>query len=625
MSATITDLFCGAGGSSLGAELAGGELRLALNHWKRAIETHATNFQAADHDCNDVSALTTARIRRYPDSDILLASPECTNHSLAKGGKRRKPQASSLFDDGPAGDDEQERSRATMWDVCRFAEQKILKGKPYKAIVVENVPDAFWWGPERPGYKMGDGTLFDAWLIAMGALGYQHRIVLLNSMFAGPLTPGRSVPQSRDRMYVVFWLKGIREPDLRVEPLSWCPRCEALVEGRQTFKQVSLKKSAGRPWGDYGQQYFYTCPACVGTVFPGAVPAEDAIDWTLPITRIGDRRQPLKASTRGRIRRGWERVRSEPFELRVGGTGNPRPLTLPIVDPAARAGAAMVFPNAGNTHERTPGNRARDAAAAPLDTFHGTLERAMIVPGTGKAEARPVTEGPGPTHTTTSRPGLVISPGGSWDETPVDVGQQPLSTQTATESKALVMANRAHNVPAPADEAATKTVQTGRHLALIMRNNEDKAGEQTTPPREPIRTLTGGCHQSLVIPYYRTGTASDPSESPAPTVPTKERLALVVPYTKDAEPRSAEWDGLSTVTSKGEPALVVSEGDIDNCFFRMFDLHEIAAAMAMGQHTDNVSEYAVLGNRRERMAQYGNAVTPPAMELLVGRLLEVIG
>lgn len=30
-------------------------------------------------------------------------------------------------------------------------------------------------------------------------------------------------------------------------------------------------------------------------------------------------------------------------------------------------------------------------------------------------------------------------------------------------------------------------------------------------------------------------------------------------------------------------------------------------------------------NKCERMAQYGNAVTPPAMELLVGRLLEVIG
>src|SRR6266545_5015185 len=114
---TATDLFCGAGGSSLGATVAGVELRLGLNHWSRAIETHATNFPEADHDCEDVSSLTTGQIRRYPDSDILLASPECTNHSLAKGSRRRKPQASSLLDEGPAGDDEQDRSRATMWDV----------------------------------------------------------------------------------------------------------------------------------------------------------------------------------------------------------------------------------------------------------------------------------------------------------------------------------------------------------------------------------------------------------------------------------------------------------------------------------------------------------------------------
>ena len=63
MTLTVTDLFCGAGGSSLGAELAGGTLRLGLNHWERAIETHATNFQHADHDCEDVSSLTTAQIR----------------------------------------------------------------------------------------------------------------------------------------------------------------------------------------------------------------------------------------------------------------------------------------------------------------------------------------------------------------------------------------------------------------------------------------------------------------------------------------------------------------------------------------------------------------------------------
>jgi len=596
----ITDLFCGAGGSSLGSELAGARLRLALNHWPRAIETHATNFEHADHDCNDVSSLSTARIRGYPDSDILLASPECTNHSLAKGGKRRKPQAASLFDDGPAGDDEAERSRATMWDVCRFAEQKIDKGRPYKAIVVENVPDAFWWGPERRGYPNGDGTLFDAWLTAMGALDYEHEILWLNSMFAGPLTGGRAVPQSRDRMYVVFWRKGIRAPNLKVCPLSWCPTCEALVEGRQTFKQPSLRKSAGRPWGKYGQQYFYTCPTCAGTVFPGAAPAAEAIDWTLPIGRIGDRKKPLERSTRGRIRRGLEKVPREPFALRIGGTGNPKPLTLPLLTQTARHEAAMVFPNAGNTFERTPGNRAREASRAPLDTLHATLERAMVVPPMGDVPARPASEVPAPTQPTTTRPGLV-------------------------------MANTENGVPRPLDREASQTLRTEGGLslvmadpALVMRNNGDTSGEQTTPALEPIRTLTGKCHQSLLVPYYRTATGTDPVRSPAPTVSTKDRLALLVPYTREARLRPLDREALTTVATEGPPAILITEEDIDNCLFRMFDLPEIAKAMAMYHHVDGEAEYLVTGNRRERMAQYGNAVTPPAMELIVSRLLEVI-
>jgi DNA (cytosine-5)-methyltransferase 1 len=99
---------------------------------------------------------------------------------------------------------------------------------------------------------------------------------------------------------------------------------------------------------------------------------------------------------------------------------------------------------------------------------------------------------------------------------------------------------------------------------------------------------------------------------------------MVVPYTRAARVRDADLDIAPTTTAQGPPALVLTEDDIDACRFRMFALHEIAAAMAMTDHVDG-SEYQVLGNKRERMAQYGNAVTPPAMELLVGRLLEVIG
>jgi hypothetical protein len=62
--------------------------------------------------------------------------------------------------------------------------------------------------------------------------------------------------------------------------------------------------------------------------------------------------------------------------------GAPRTLTLPLVTLTTRHDMAMVLPVAGNTFERTPGNRARDVQLVPLDTVHGTLDRAMVMPPT---------------------------------------------------------------------------------------------------------------------------------------------------------------------------------------------------------------------------------------------------
>lgn len=390
---TFTDMFCGAGGSSLGAEIAGGRLRMALNHWDRAIQTHAANFQDADHDCADVSL---ADPRRYPSTDILMASPECVNHSLAKGAQRRKPQAASLFADGPAGDAEQDKSRATMWDVVRFAEAMISRGHPYKAIIVENVVDAFKWGAND------DGQLFAAWLNAMDALGYHHEIVWMNSMFAHG--PAGLVPQSRDRMYPVFWLKGIRRPNLQFEPVSWCVACEKVTRGQQAWK-----KPAQRPWGRYGPQYFYTCPDCRGTVLPGAAPAAAIINEQLPATVIGERTKPLAPKTRERIRRGLQRLADEPFAIRLLRDGQPKPVSLPLVTLTARHDMAMVIPVAGNTHENSPGNRARAVNITPLATVNASADRALIAPPMGNVDARPISA-PAPTQTTTTRAALVQRP-----------------------------------------------------------------------------------------------------------------------------------------------------------------------------------------------------------------------
>lgn len=56
MTLTLTDLFCGAGGSSTGAiAVPGVTVRMAANHWQLAVDTHNTNHPEADHSCADLS------------------------------------------------------------------------------------------------------------------------------------------------------------------------------------------------------------------------------------------------------------------------------------------------------------------------------------------------------------------------------------------------------------------------------------------------------------------------------------------------------------------------------------------------------------------------------------------
>src|SRR5690606_27929890 len=162
----------------------------------------------------------------------------------------------------------------------------------YKAIIIENVVDAAKW------------VMFPAWLQAMELLGYRHETVWLNSMHAQQ--GGLPAPQSRDRMYIVFWRADIvskKNPAPRLgrwtQPLALC-----LEHGEVRAVRAFKKKE---PWGRYRAQYLYRCPKCWTVIEPGWLPALSIIDWSLPAPRIGDRERPLAEKTRERIRRGIER------------------------------------------------------------------------------------------------------------------------------------------------------------------------------------------------------------------------------------------------------------------------------------------------------------------------------
>jgi DNA (cytosine-5)-methyltransferase 1 len=175
-------LFCGAGGSSTGIMDAAADLGrrvdlLAINHWPRAIETHSANHPGQRHICADLDSVDPRKVVPGGRLHLLSASPECTHHSSARGGK-------------PVTD----QKRASAWHVLRWAESLYCD-----SILVENVPEFQSWGPigadGRP-LKSKRGETFKAWLRALESLGYRVEHRILNAADYGEA-------QTRRRLFVL--------------------------------------------------------------------------------------------------------------------------------------------------------------------------------------------------------------------------------------------------------------------------------------------------------------------------------------------------------------------------------------------------------------------------------------
>lgn len=540
---TVTDLFCGAGGSSIGATAAGATLRMAANHWQLAVDTHNANFPDADHDCADITQVDP---RRYPTTEILIASPECTNHSQAKSNKHR----TDLFN--PAGDPAAERSRATMWDVIRFAERHL-----YQIVVVENVVEVMRWAP------------INAWLAAMESYGYRWRIVSLNSMTAQP------TPQSRDRWYCVFWLAKNKAPDLEIRPSCWCPTCEELVEGIQTFKRPDRRA------GKYRTQYLYRCPKCRAVANPFAYPAATAIDWTLPCPRIGDRERPLAPATRRRIEVGLERY-----------------------------GTAIVQA-AGHTFER-PGYHRTWSAGEPMPAQTTTAQHGVAVPAMYLKNYGSIAEAKYRAHLTDTPLGAITAEG---DSHSLVTPPSWLVSTTRTHAEAK------HRPPrSVAEPMATQTA-----LPFMLSQYDYAGGDERRVygVDEPAKTVVaGGNHHALVVPLRNNGSARPADEAPMPTLVAGNpghALVASLPFTVDYHGNgraNGVDDPLPTCDTRDRHGLVEPAIEVDDCGFRMLEPEEIGRAMAFPV------DYLVTGTKRNRVRLYGNAVTPPAMRVLLERCVE---
>lgn len=110
-------------------------------------------------------------------------------------------------------------------------------------------------------------------------------------------------------MYVMFWKKGNKSPNLDLCPKAYCSCCGQEVEAIQSWKNPKKK------FGKYRQQYIYRCPRCTNEVEPYYYSAFNVIDWSKPGERIGDRKKPLAANTMKRIEWGLKRCSDSSFVI----------------------------------------------------------------------------------------------------------------------------------------------------------------------------------------------------------------------------------------------------------------------------------------------------------------------
>lgn len=193
------DMFCGAGGSAWGARRAGVEIVAGFDRWTLARDTYQDNFPNASFFRGRVENCSAKRIARdLGPIDLILASPECTSHSPAKG---KMPRC--------------ERSRDTAFQVTRFA--KALKPR---WIVVENVVGMRQW------------RRYPDFISRLKSLGYHVSEQVLNSSdFA--------VPQARRRLFILC--------DRRRKPATVNPRqheaklASGIVDRNRTYEYTELR------------------------------------------------------------------------------------------------------------------------------------------------------------------------------------------------------------------------------------------------------------------------------------------------------------------------------------------------------------------------------------------------
>lgn len=571
------DLFCGAGGMTLGAERSNRvDVVLAINHWRTAILSHERNHPNTRHICTRIEDMDLRNEHNLPEVDVIMGGIECVQHSNARGS-------------APIND----QRRTSAWRVIDW----IGRFRP-QWCVFENVREFMDWGQiDDDGRKIKEraGEIFTAWVAAIRAYGYHVEWKLLNASHYGEAT-------RRNRLFIICRRGGSEAP------FKW----PAATHG-------SAEEIAKTLTEQHRCNFLYERPAA------------DIIDWSRPCPSIFDRKRPLAEKTLRRIEAGIRKfvepyLRGHgtdggfvvPFGVNMKGTSNAFDINGP--GPTITAGGRHVYmamPFIGKYHNGMDGTR-NYSPTEPLRTLDTENRYCVTMPFmTDIHNQRRVGNSSSidsPMPTVVAKPGnslvmpFMLPRQGFYDsqkDKPCRPVSQPLGTITANHSPAhLVMP------------------------FMIPRHGEaDGQHPRTHDVRNPFPVLTASNNPSLVMPYLMDVNHGGLDSrcyspwSPMNTITTKRGTALVHPFlTKFYGTGGANSVNrpLDTVTAKHRHALTLvhtmQELGVVDIGFRMLDVDELAAAQGFPP------DYYLHGTKADQVRQVGNAVCPKVMQAICGGL-----
>jgi DNA (cytosine-5)-methyltransferase 1 len=423
------DLFCGAGGSSTGLVQAAQERGrrldlLAVNHWSVAVDTHTRNHPWARHLCADLSQVDPSKVIPGGRLDILIASPECTHHSLARGGK-------------PCSD----QSRASAWHVLHWVERLRVE-----RVLIENVREFEQWGPlgddGRPD-KSRKGQTFKAFIAALESLRYTVEWRVQNAADFGEATNRRRLFIQAARGGGVTWPEashhagGVAGAGWRParEVIDWSLRGEEISKRKRPLAprtmdriEAGLRKFGGEPFiavlrgTRKSQSGAWAKPLSdpLGTISAGGIHAALCEPFIVPMEHSG--RQPVRGTDAPlptiTTARGGSFGLCQPFVMQVAHAGSDHTRVrsvdapLPTIVAGHRGELAVCQPFLVEYHgPKRAGDQRVASVESPLPTQTTENRFGLCQPfltkyyGNGEG-ARPVTE-PMDTITTKDRFALV--------------------------------------------------------------------------------------------------------------------------------------------------------------------------------------------------------------------------